>query len=188
MLVVTRLRHGLGVLATLVCAVAAALIVVTGPEDEALAGALRGVGVLALVGLLGALPLVRVDERGVLVRNPWRTWRIGWGALDDVGFGWSLWLRPRGTDRLVRAAAAPGPASMLALYQRSAGETGVLHRDAETAASTSMAPALLVVRQARERWARGPAASSDVRTGWSWGGLALTVVGAAALVAGVLLA
>ncbi len=51
-----------------------------------------------------------------------------------------------------------------------------------------MAPALLVVRQARERWARGPAARSDVRTGWSWGGLALTVVGAAALVAGVLLA
>ena len=185
--VVTRLRHGLGVVATLACAAGGALLVLTSPAGEVAATALRCAGVVALVALVGALPLVRVDERGVLVRNPWRTWAIGWGALDEVGFGWSLWLRPRGARRDVRALAAPGPARMRALYERHLTEGGVIERDAAVTAGTSMAPALLAVRQGRERWSRGAAASADVRTGWSWGGVALTLAGTAALLVGVVL-
>ncbi len=185
-LVVTRLRHGLGWFATATCAALAALLVLTSPPADVTATALRSGGVLALVALLGALPLVRVDERGVLVRNPWRTWFVGWRALEEVGFGWSLWLRPHGADRPVRALAAPGPARMGALYERHLTPGGVIERDAALTASTSMAPALLAVRQGRERWSRGHEASADVRTGWCWSGLALTVAGTAALTAGVL--
>ena len=185
--VVTRLRHGLGVLATAVCAVVGVLLVLTAPEPERVGTVLRCLGVVALVGVLGALPLVRLDARGVLVRNPWRTWWIGWRALDDVGFGWSLWLRPVGSGRDVRALAAPGPSRMQALYDRHLTEGGVIERDAAITASTSMAPALLAVRQGRERWSRGDEADAGTRSGWSWGGLALTAVGLVCAGVGVLL-
>jgi len=174
------------VLAAVVSAAVGALLVLTSPGGELAGTALRCAGVVALVALLGAVPLVRVDPRGVLVRNPWRTWFVGWRALDDAGFGWSLWVLPRGAAKPVRALAAPGPSRMRALYERHLTPGGVVERDAVLTAGTSMAPALLAVRQGRERWSRGPEASDEVRAGWCWGGLLLTVAGAAALLAGVL--
>ncbi len=92
-------------------------------------------------------PAVVIDDAAVTVRNPLRNVRIGWSALDDASFGWSLRLRAGDVD--CRAAAAPGPASMSALYDRHVTPGGVLERDAVALAGRRPAPALLAVRQ---RW------------------------------------
>jgi hypothetical protein len=189
--VVTRVRHGLGWTATLACLVVAALLALSSPPADRPGALLRGLGTVALVALVGAYPAVLLDERGVVVRNPWRTWRIGWSAVDDVGFGWALEVRTRGSDgagRVVRALAAPGPARMRSLYDVHLTAGGVLERDAARSAGPGTAPAVVAVLQARERWRRTAAAAVPARSGWSPGGLGLTLAAAVLLAAGVRLA
>lgn len=104
----------------------------------------------AASGLLWVLcwrPAVVIDDAAVTVRNPLRDVRIGWSALDEATFGWSL--RLRAGDVACRAVAAPGPASMSALYDRHVTPGGVLERDAVAQAGRRPALALLAVRQ---RW------------------------------------
>lgn len=104
----------------------------------------------AVSGLLWVVcwrPAVVIDDHAVTVRNPLRDVRIGWSALDDASFGWSLRLRAGHLS--CRAVAAPGPASMSALYDRHVTPGGVIERDAVALAGRRPAPALLAVRQ---RW------------------------------------
>lgn len=140
------LRHALG-RAVAVAGWAAALgwLVASWPPD--------GSGVLFAAAASGLLwvscwrPAVVIDDAAVTVRNPLRDVRIGWSALDEATFGWSL--RLRAGELSCRAVAAPGPASMSALYDRHVTPGGVLERDAVARAGQWPAPALLAVRQ---RW------------------------------------
>ena len=191
MTVVTRVRHGLGWTATLACAVVALLLVPGSAPADRPGALLRGLGVVALVALVGAYPAVLLDERGVVVRNPWRTWRIGWPALDDVAFGWALEVRTRTADdvgtRVVRALAAPGPARMRSLYDVHRTAAGVLERDAALSAGPGTAPAVVAVQQARERGRPRAGGGAGASAGWAGGGLVLTAAGAVLLAAGVAL-
>ena len=131
-----RLRHGLGILVTVAVAVTALAWWSAVPPSDRLGAGVSGLGVVALVALAGALPVVRLDASGVLVRNPLRQVRIAWPALRDVGFGWCLSLGYQAGHgsgvRTVRALAAPGPARMTSLYERHETPGGVLERDAAT--------------------------------------------------------
>lgn len=140
------LRHALGrAVAVLGWVAALGWLFATWPPGGA--GALFAAGASGLLWVLCWRPAVVIDDDGVTVRNPVRDVRIGWSALDEAGFGWSLWLRSG--DVTCRAAAAPGPASMSALYDRHVTAGGVLERDAVARAGQRPAPALLAVRQ---RW------------------------------------
>ena len=140
------LRHALGrAVAALGWAAALGWLVATRPPDGA--GLLFAAGASGLLWVLCWRPAVVLDDDGVTVRNPLRDVRAGWAALDEAGFGWSLWLRAG--DVTWHAAAAPGPASMSALYDRHVTPGGVLERDAVARAGQRPAPALLAVRQ---RW------------------------------------
>lgn len=143
---VVVLRHALGRAVAVAGWIAAlAWLVASWPPD--------GLGLLFAAATSGLLwvacwrPAVVIDDAGVTVRNPLRDVRIGWSALDEAGFGWSL--RLRAGDVSCRALAAPGPASMSALYDRHVTPGGVLERDAVARAGQRPAPALLAVRQ---RW------------------------------------
>lgn len=140
------LRHALGrTVAALGWVAVLGWLVTTWPPGGA--GALFAAGACGLLWALCWRPAVVLDDDGVTVRNPVRDVRIGWAALDEADFGWSL--RLRAGDVSCRAAAAPGPASMSALYDRHVTAGGVIERDAVSRAGQRPAPALLAVRQ---RW------------------------------------
>ncbi|WP_069109272.1 PH domain-containing protein [Jiangella alba] len=175
------LRHALG-RAVAVAGWAAVLgwLVATRPAG--------GAGLLfaaAASGLLWAVcwrPAVVIDDAAVTVRNPLRNVRIGWSALDDASFGWSL--RLRAGDVVCRAAAAPGPASMSALYDRHVTPGGVLERDAVALAGRRPAPALLAVRQ---RWeARRFEPSGEVAAAPAVASIAVLAASAVLLIAAAL--
>lgn len=104
-------------------------------------------GLSGIVWVLAWRPSVMVADDAVTVRNPLRDVRIAWPALDDAGFDWALWLRAGNVT--CRAAAAPGPASMGALYDRGRSKTGIYERHAVKTVGHSLPPALFAVRQ---RW------------------------------------
>ncbi len=136
----------------------------------------------AVSGLLWVMcwrPAVVIDDAAVTVRNPLRDVRIGWSALDEASFGWSL--RLRAGDLSCRAVAAPGPASMSALYDRHVTPGGVLERDAVALAGRRPAPALLAVRQ---RWeARRTAPSGGVAATPAVASIAVLAASAVLLIA-----
>ncbi|WP_162605934.1 PH domain-containing protein [Jiangella aurantiaca] len=140
------LRHSLG-RAVAVAGWLAALgwLVASWPPDGR--GLLFAAAASGLLWVVCWRPAVVIDDAAVTVRNPLRDVRIGWSALDEAGFGWSLQLRAG--ELSCRAVAAPGPASMSALYDRHVTPGGVLERDAVMRAGQRPAPALLAVRQ---RW------------------------------------
>ncbi|MBB5787089.1 PH domain-containing protein [Jiangella mangrovi] len=140
------LRHALG-RAVAVVGWTAALGWLVAARPPGGTGLLFAAGASGLLWALCWRPAVVLDDDGVTVRNPLRDVRAGWAALDEAGFGWSLWLRAG--DVTWHAAAAPGPASMSALYDRHVTAGGVLERDAVARAGQRPAPALLAVRQ---RW------------------------------------
>lgn len=150
------IRHDLGrTVAVVVWVGAVAAVMATWPPS--VPGVLVAVGASALVWVLCWRPAVVVDDDGVTIRNPLRGVRIGWAALDDVDFDWSLRLQAGGVS--CRAAAAPGPASMGALYDRSSSAEGLYERAAMKDVGRRMTPALAAVRQ---RWAAHRHAGSTV--------------------------
>jgi|SRR5690625_4146491 len=169
------IRHDLGRTAAVVVWVAA-IAIVASEWPPSWSVALFALGVSGIVWTIGWRPAVVVEDRAVTVRNPLREVRLGWGGIDDAGFDWSLWLRA-GEVRC-RASAAPGPASMGALYDRDTSGGIITRRGpAEVAGGRRVPPALVSVRQ---RWAmRARGASAEVMVSRPW--LAIVVLGVSCL-------
>lgn len=175
------LRHALG-RAVAVAGWAAALGWLVAARPAGGSGLLFAAAASGLLWAVCWRPAVVIDDAAVTVRNPLRNVRIGWSALDDASFGWSL--RLRAGHVVCRAAAAPGPASMSALYDRHVTPGGVLERDAVALAGRRPAPALLAVRQ---RWeARRFGTSGDVAAAPAVASIVVLAASAVLLIAAAL--
>lgn len=156
-------HHDLGrTAAVVVWVVAFGLVAASWPPG--VSGAMGVAGISGVVWALGWRPVVVVADDAVIVRNPLRDVRIGWAALDEAEFDWSLRLRAGVV--VVRAAAAPGPASMGALYDRRTAR-GVLERRTVTDVGRQLPPALLAVRQRWATHAHGASAVVVVTRPWA---------------------
>lgn len=104
----SRVLGGAGMVGSAACLVS---VVVGGGER----GILRYAGVVLLVGLVSWVafwrPFVRVDDRGVEVRNPFSDLRVPWHALRDVDGRYGLRLVTT-DDRQHDVWAAPSPTGM----------------------------------------------------------------------------
>lgn len=114
---------------------------------------LRSLPAIALVVtgsvLLFWLPRVRVTPARVEILNPFRTYRVTWPAIREVGTRWSMTLYTAGGR--IEAWAAPAPGPLTGSARRDAGAGAIVRAQWEAY---------------RENTAPGAAESSGVESTW----------------------
>jgi len=184
------------VLAWGICAaVAVGTLLVPGSFSAAPAMVLGAAGAASLIGALLWAPALHVDDDGIDVDNIVRRFHVPWAALIHVDTRYALQLHTPGRLIAVTAAPAPGAGASLRaarIQRRHGGVAEVDLRPGDLPTTDSGRAAALV----RGRWRQlrdaglieaGVADATPVGVRPYTRNLALMAIGAAALVASVLL-
>jgi hypothetical protein len=147
-------------------------------------------------------PVVRANDRRLLVRNPLRTVVAPWGKVEGLKAGYSVELfagghkyqvwavpvslrqRKKATRRAARAAAEGDPKQSRPGLTATAARTP---RPGELDPTRAWSDAVVeALQQQAERNAHHPAAQGEVEVSWCWWVIVPTLVGLVALVSVIL--